>query len=120
MFSTLVFSLALLTQAPTGEAALEGAFGNTVVSTYPDGRTAHLWLQRGGRFEGEGRSRRHNSGTWRIKGRELCLRQQRPMPVPLEYCTPIVVARVGGSSWTARAVTGETIQVRVVAGRQGG
>jgi hypothetical protein len=44
--------------APRGWAAsgsdLEAAFGNTIVSTYANGDTAKLWLERNGRYRGSG------------------------------------------------------------------
>ncbi len=50
MIAMTLFSLWLAVQtAPPGEADLAAAFGNTLVSTYPDGRMARLWLQSGGR-----------------------------------------------------------------------
>lgn len=97
-------------------AALETAFENTIVSTYPDGRTAKLWLQPGGTYRGEGRTGRRSSGQWRVNGEKICLRQSRPIPIPFAYCTHIRQGEVG-ASWTAKAVTGERIRVRVVAGR---
>ena len=46
----------------------------------------------------------------------LCLRQRRPLPSPMRYCTPIMSGGVG-ARWRAKAVTGEPITVEVVAGR---
>ena len=36
---------------------VEAAFGNTVVTTYPDGRTQLLWLSRDGAYTAKGRRR---------------------------------------------------------------
>lgn len=118
MIAMTVFSLWLVVQAaPPGEADLAPAFGNTLVSTYPDGRTARLWLQRGGRYEGQGRRGGMNSGVWRVDDGKVCLSQRRPVPMPGRFCTPIVRGGIG-TRWTAKAVTGETVQVQLVAGRQ--
>jgi len=61
---------------------LEKAFGSTIVSTYPDGRQAELWLQRDGSYTAEGRRHDRSSGTWQIKAdksaTKLCLKQRRP------------------------------------------
>jgi hypothetical protein len=123
MILTTVFSLMLLLQAPSGErqavpteADLEPAFGNTLLSTYPDGRPPPRWLQRGGRFEGRGRRGGLSSGTWRVRNGQVCFSQRRPVPMPGSFCTPIVPGGIG-SHWTAKAVTGETIRVDLVAGR---
>ena len=110
-----IFLAAMLTQAAPNAEALRPAFDNTLVSTYPDGRTARLWLAEGGTYTGQGRRGGRNSGVWQVKGANICLRQRRPVPVPMTYCTPIVAGGVG-TSWTAKAVTGERIRVTLVAG----
>ena len=113
--------LMLLTQSAAGPApravALQPAFQNTIVSTYPDGRTARLWLSADGTYTGQGRRGGRNGGVWRLRGSEICMSQRRPVPVPIQFCTPVMQGGVG-TRWTAKAVTGETIQVQVVAGRQ--
>lgn len=102
-------------RAPT-EADLAPAFGNTLLSTYPDGRTARMWLQRGGVYEGRGRRGGVSSGTWRVRDGQVCFSQRRPLPLPGSFCTAIVPGGIG-NSWTARAMTGETIRVSLIAGR---
>lgn len=93
---------------------VEAAFGNTILSTYPDGRQAELWLQSGGVYQAKGRRGDDSHGTWRIKGERLCLSQHAPFPAPFAFCTPIPESM--HSSWTARAVTGERIRVSLVHG----
>lgn len=115
MLSTLIV-IAALSQAQPNASDLAPAFGNTLLSTYPDGRTARMWLQDGGRFEGRGRRGGLSSGVWRVRNGEVCFSQRRPIPLPGSYCTPIVRGGIG-ASWTARAVTGETIRVDLIAGR---
>ncbi len=111
--------IALAAVALAGAAAaptVEAAFGNTIVSTYPDGRTARLWLERDGGYAASGRRHDRSSGRWRLKGDAICLRQSRPIPIPFAYCAP--VPRGGlGASWSGRAVTGEAIRLQLVAGR---
>jgi hypothetical protein len=93
---------------------IERAFGNTIVSTYPDNRTAKLWLQPGGVYAAEGRRGDRTSGHWKVDGERLCLKQDHPATLPFfRYCTPIP----SQDHWTAKAVTGETIQVRLVEGQ---
>lgn len=115
MLTSLILA-AVLSQSQPGAADLAPAFGNTLVSTYPDGRTARMWLQADGRYEGQGRRGGRSSGRWSVREGDLCFSQRRPIPVPRSFCTPIVRGGVG-TKWTARAVTGETIQVELVAGR---
>lgn len=119
MTRTTIAALAafsLLTGPAAAQAALEPAFRNTIVSTYPDGRTAKLWLERDGSYRGEGRRGKPSSGRWTLKGEQICLKQRKPFAAPFSYCTPIRSGGVG-TSWRAKAVTGEPIRVTVVAGR---
>ena len=98
------------------ERALQPTFHNTIVSTYPDGRQARLWLDPDGGYRAEGRRGDPSSGHWQIKGEKLCLRQSRPIPVPFTFCTAVTPGAIG-SSWTAKAVTGERLRVELVRGR---
>ena len=102
--------------APALAASLDEAFNNTIVSTYPDGRTARLWLNKDGSYTAEGRRHDPSSGHWTMKGDKVCLRQSKPMSVPFKFCTPAFQGGVG-STWSAKAVTGEPIRVKLVAGR---
>lgn len=95
---------------------LEPTFGNTIVSTYPDGRTGRLWLERDGAYRGTGRRGMESRGTWRVRGDRLCLRQRRPFPAPFDFCTALVQGGVG-TRWNGRAPTGEAIRNELVAGR---
>jgi hypothetical protein len=95
---------------------IQQAFGNTIVSTYPDNRQARLWLAPQGTYAAMGRRGDRSSGRWMVEGDKLCLKQDLPASVPFfRYCTPIPAE----DHWTTKAVTGETIQVRLVRGRQG-
>ncbi len=111
-----LFALGLALAAPTlaapAPASLAKAFGNTVVSTYPDGRTALLWLKPDGTYAAKGRHRTPSSGTWSLKGQEMCLKQRKPFGAPFSYCTALPAS----TNWTAKAVTGEPIKVRIVPG----
>src|SRR5207249_1593703 len=61
---------------------VSAAFGNTIVSTYPDGRTAELWLHPDGGYDAMGRRKDPSSGHWKVKGEKVCLKQKKPIPVP--------------------------------------
>lgn len=114
VFPTVLALAAALAVSPA-PPGLEAAFTGTVVSTYPDGRTAKLWLNRDGSYRGQGRRGRPSSGRWTLKGERICLRQSRPFPAPFAHCTRVPAD--GATSWTDRAVTGERIHVELVAGR---
>jgi hypothetical protein len=112
----LAAATCLAAYAPALAKGLDEAFNNTVVSTYPDGRTAELWLNRDGTYNAEGRRHDRSNGHWTLKGDKVCLRQSRPVAVPFQFCTPTFQGGVG-STWTAKAVTGEQVHVKLVAGR---
>lgn len=111
--ASLAFATSAL--AEDGASRLAPAFGATVVSTYPDGRTALLWLNKDGTYTAKGRRRAPSSGTWSLKGEKVCLAQKTPMRAPFKYCTPLPA----GTSWKAKAVTGEAITVRIMPGTKG-
>jgi hypothetical protein len=106
----------IATGARAEPASVQKAFGNTIVSTYPDGRKAELWLQPGGAYTAKGRRNDPSSGRWSIKGGKLCLKQAHPFPAPFTFCTPIPSNGLTGT-WSAKAVTGEAIKVKLAPGR---
>jgi len=109
MLPTLIGGLFLLTAAGSSPS-LEKAFTGTIVSTYPDGRTAHLWMDPSGTYISEGRRHKRYHGKWSVKGDQVCFRRSLG-----HYCTKIPT----DTAFTTKAVTGETIQVRLVPGRKG-
>lgn len=114
IIAALALSAAARADAPPTQ--LQQAFGNTILSTYPDGRTARLWLQPNGAYTAEGRRRDPSSGHWKVSGQRICLTQSRPIASPFAYCTAVPSGSMG-TVWSARAVTGETIRVKIVQGR---
>ena len=98
------------------EPQVKEAFGNTIVSTYPDGRTGKLWLKADGTYSALGRRHDPSSGHWKVSGGKLCLRQSKPLSVPIHFCTPIPDGGMG-HAWSTKAVTGEDIRVQMVKGR---
>ena len=112
-------ALLVLTAAPApAPESMAPAFANTLVSTYPDGLHGRLYLSADGTWKGVSRHAQVSRGRWRIAGARLCLRQSRPIPIPFSYCTPLVSGGVG-TTWPAKAPTGEAITVVVEAGRAG-
>lgn len=109
-------AVACIAAAPAPDVSLlEPAFGNTIVSTYPDGRTGHLWLKADGTYSYEGRRKTPSSGRWTLKGTKFCLKQSKPKSIPFSYCPPIKSGGVG-TTWPGKAPTGEKIQLKLVAG----
>ena len=116
LLQMLLMATAVASGGTAVRPSLEAAFGATIVSTYPDGRTAQLWLNRDGGYAASGRRHDRSSGRWSVEGDKLCLRQSRPIPVPFRDFAPIPRGGVG-ATWAGRAVTGEPIRLQLVAGR---
>ena len=107
----LIGSLLLLTAgAPSAPPELEKAFHGTIISTYPDGRKAELWMNPDGSFTSEGRRHERHSGHWSVKGDKVCFKRGL-----FGYCTAMPTE----SAFTTKAVTGEMIKVKLVPGREG-
>ena len=96
-------------------SGLEPAFGNTIVSTHPDGRQARLWLSADHRFRAQGRGGNRSSGVWRVRGDQLCLTQRRPLPIPIPYCHRFPRLSVG-DRWNDTASNGDAVINQIVAG----
>ncbi len=113
-------ALALVVALPclaSEASALHETFGNTIVSTYPDGRKAELWLHPDGSYDAEGRKQDRSSGHWKVSGEKLCMKQSHPFSFPFPYCTPLMPGVVG-TSWSGKAVTGEEIRIQLVRGTE--
>lgn len=109
-------AIGCIAAAPTPDvSAIEPAFGNTIVSTYPDGRTGHLWLKADGTYNYEGRRKTPSSGRWTLKRGKFCLKQSKPVYIPFSYCPPLKSGGIG-TTWPGKAPTGEKIELKLVAG----
>jgi hypothetical protein len=106
----LIAGVVLASAGPPAPQALQQAFTHTIVSTYPDGRVARLWMKPDGSYVSQGRRHEYHKGTWRLKGDRVCFHR-----LVFGYCTPIPTE----AAFTTKAVTGETIQVRLAPGRAG-
>src|SRR5688572_22255925 len=120
--AALSLSLSLAAAASAAEPARGGvsaAFGNTVKALYPDGRYQWLWFKADGTWEAFGRRGKWSSGKWALKaGDKVCLKQSRPIPIPLDYCTTFPANGSVGAVWTSKSLEGEPIKVTVVKGIQ--
>lgn len=115
IFAALAAAAATLV-AGADKAALQPAFENTVVSTFPDGRQAKLWLSPDGTYAAQGRRGDRTRGRWKLKGDQICMRQSDPPTFPISYCTAVPSGGVG-TTWSARSVFGDRLKVTLVAGR---
>ena len=101
---------------PEAPSIVRAAFGNTIVSIYPDGRRAELWLNADGTYAARGRRHDPSDGHWNVKDSRLCLRQAHPFSFPISYCTQIP-SDASVRQWSGKAVTGENIQITLASGR---
>ena len=96
--------------------ALAPAFKGTIVNVYPDGRSGRLYLNADKTYRYTGRTGTASGGVWTLDDgdKKVCLRQRKPIALPIRYCTEIP----SGETWTAKAQTGEMLKVHVEAGRK--
>jgi hypothetical protein len=79
----IVFAASLA--APLGAQAADApspsvaaAFGNTVLTIDPDGRSRKIWLQPDGSWTGLSRRGLDLAGKWKMSGEKVCLSQSKP------------------------------------------
>lgn len=113
---TFAVSIGLAGSAQAQESTLGPAFGNTIVSTHPDGREARLWLDADQSFRAQGRAGNRSSGVWRVRGNRLCLTQRRPISIPFSYCHAFPRVAVG-QIWNDTASNGDRVVNRIVRGQ---
>ena len=99
-------------RAQTAASPVAAAFGNTILSTYPDGRTAEIWLNPDGSYTGEGRRHDPSNGHWTARSGRLCFKQSRPFVFGATRCFPLPA---GGfdKPWAGKAPTGETTRIQL-------
>jgi hypothetical protein len=108
----LAFS-ALGAQADPPSAKIATAFGNTVMSVYPDGRSQKIWLQPDGTWTGHSRRGNSLAGKWTVKGEQVCLHQSHPF-LPGSFCQIFPSDPAAGID--AKDLTGTPIHLKLVKG----
>ena len=89
-------------------------FGNTVISTYPDGRTQKIWIQPDGAWTGVSRKGVPLVGRWTVRDGKVCLRQSRPPTLPLSFCQALPADM--SKDMETRDVVGTPIRLHLVRG----
>jgi len=98
-------------------ADVSAAFGNTVVSHYPDGGWVKHWFNRDGSYSAEFSDGRRITATWRVEGNRVCLNGIRPSFMMISrFCSPMIEAGVG-ERWASRDPLGRRVQNELVPGR---
>ncbi|MBD7940336.1 hypothetical protein H9656_02945 [Brevundimonas sp. Sa3CVA3] len=122
MRATVLIALALVApgiawSSDRGRAdAMQAAFGNTVISHYPDGHWVKHWFDRDGGYRAEFWDGRRLTARWVREGDKVCLNQIRPRMILSRFCTPLVQASVG-ETWPGRDPLGRRVRNELVAGR---
>lgn len=114
-----VLTLALVMASPAAPAwaDMAGAFGNTIVSHYPDGGTVRHYFDADGAYRARFSDGRTLSGRWAERNGRVCLDGIRPRILMIDsFCTDMVDARVG-ESWQARDPIGRRVRNELVRGR---
>lgn len=109
-------SLVALNAQAADLGRIAAAFGNTVMSVYPDGRSQKIWLHSDGLWQGVGRNGQPLAGRWTERGDKVCLRQTKPPTLPFSYCTGFPDDPHIGVTWTSKDFAGTPIRLTVVKG----
>ena len=120
MTKTVALLLAISLFAPLAgkvaaapSANVNAAFGNTVLTIDPDGRTRKIWLQPDGSWTGLSRRGLDLAGTWKVQGDKVCLKQSKPR-LPGSMCQALPTDP--GAIVEAKDPTGKKIQLKLVKG----
>ena len=116
--AALIAPILLVTGAQAAEsmAQVKPAFGNTVLSIYPDGRSQKIWMHPDGTWDGQSRRGTPLAGRWSVKDDKVCLKQSKPPTLPLAYCTVFPERTYVGVTWASKDMSGAPIQLKVVQG----
>jgi hypothetical protein len=103
----LGFAVAATPQA--AKADIEQAFGNTLVSHYPDGGWVRHWFNPDGSYSARFSSGRTITGRWRVEGDRVCLNNITPAIMMISrFCSPMISASVG-ERWESRDPLGRRV-----------
>ncbi len=101
-------------RAQPASSKLAATFGNTILSTYPDGRSQKIWMKPDGTWTGLSRRGSALAGKWTLKGEKVCLRQTSPPTLPISFCQ--VLPDNAAKGIDAKDVIGRPIHLELVAG----
>jgi len=112
--ATAVALFALSAQAAAPSAKVATAFGNTVLSIYPDGRSQKIWLKDDGSWTGQSRRGNPLAGSWTVKGEQVCLKQTKPALPFGHFCQ--LFPNDPATGIDSKDLTGTRIHLKLVKG----
>lgn len=93
----------------SASAEIERAFGDTLVSQYPDGGWVQHWFNPDGSYTARLSSGRTISARWWVEGDQVCLNNISPAIMMISrFCSPMIEAGVG-ESWVSRDPLGRRV-----------
>jgi hypothetical protein len=95
-------------------ANVKAAFGNTVLTIDPDGRSRKIWLKPDGTWTGLSRRGLDLAGKWTVQGDKVCLSQSKPRLLG-RMCERF--PSKPGIALQAKDPTGTKVQLKLVKGR---
>ncbi len=113
LFAVLLVAPLAVQAAAAPSANVKAAFGNTVLTIDPDGRSRKIWLKADGTWTGLSRRGLDLAGKWTVKGDKVCLKQSKPRLFGSLCETFPTDPEVGV---TAKDPTGKTVQLKLVKG----
>jgi hypothetical protein len=116
----LVVGLALIAVSagyPAHAGVVDTVFGNTVISTYPDGRSQKIYMRPDGSWAGLSRRGNPLAGSWKLKNDAVCLKQSQPPTLPVAFCLPFPAEPRIGATWISKDLTGTPISLKIVKGK---
>lgn len=116
----LSFALAAAALAVQGAGAapanVRAAFGNTLLTIDPDGRTRKIWLEPDGTWTGLSRRGLDLAGKWKVEGDKVCLSQSKPA-LPGSLCETFPAG--AKAEVEAKDPGGKAVRLKLVKGRVG-
>lgn len=105
----VALGLAAVAAPQVARAEIEQAFGNTLVSHYPDGGWVRHWFNPDGTYSARFSSGRTISARWRVEGDRVCLNNITPSIMMISrFCSPMISASVG-ERWESRDPLGRRV-----------
>jgi len=99
--------------ADAPSASVKAAFGNTLLTIDPDGRSRKIWLQPDGTWTGLSRRGLDLAGKWKMDGDKVCLTQSKPALLG-SLCQTFPTDLKSGVE--SKDPTGKTVKLKLVKG----